>query len=49
MSVEDILKQKGAGVATIAPDVSVKRAADWLHRRVSIGRRSRRGFTGRRG
>jgi CBS domain-containing protein len=30
MSVETILKQKGADVATIAPDVSVKRAADWL-------------------
>jgi CBS domain-containing protein len=30
MSVADILKQKGADVATIAPDVSVKRAADWL-------------------
>ena len=30
MSVEDILRQKGASVATIAPDVSVKRAADWL-------------------
>jgi CBS domain-containing protein len=31
MSVESILKQKGADVATIAPDASVKRAADWLH------------------
>ena len=31
MSVENILRQKGADVATIAPDVSVKRAADWLH------------------
>ena len=31
MSVESILRQKGADVATIAPDVSVKRAADWLH------------------
>ena len=31
MSVEDILRKKGADVATIAPDVSVKRAADWLH------------------
>jgi CBS domain-containing protein len=30
MSVETILKQKSADVATIAPDVSVKRAADWL-------------------
>jgi CBS domain-containing protein len=30
MSVEDILKKKGSDVATIAPDVTVKRAADWL-------------------
>ena len=30
MSVESILKKKGTKVATIAPDVSVKRAADWL-------------------
>ena len=30
MSVESILRQKGADVATIAPDASVKRAADWL-------------------
>jgi CBS domain-containing protein len=31
MSVEAILRQKGADVATIAPDASVKRAADWLN------------------
>jgi CBS domain-containing protein len=31
MSVESILKRKGTEVATIAPDASVKRAADWLH------------------
>ena len=31
MSVESILRKKGTDVATIAPDVSVKRAADWLH------------------
>jgi len=31
MSVESILRKKGTEVATIAPDVSVKRAADWLH------------------
>jgi CBS domain-containing protein len=31
MSVEDILKRKGTDVATIAPDASVKRAADWLN------------------
>ena len=30
MSVQDILRKKGTEVATIAPDVSVKRAADWL-------------------
>ncbi len=30
MSVESILKQKGTDVATIAPEVSVKRAADWM-------------------
>jgi len=30
MSVESILRKKGADVATIAADVSVKRAADWL-------------------
>jgi len=33
MTVETILKQKGAEVATIGPDASVKRAADWLHAR----------------
>ena len=31
MSVESILKKKGTDVATIAPDASIKRAADWLH------------------
>ena len=31
MLVESILKKKGTDVATIAPDASVKRAADWLH------------------
>jgi CBS domain-containing protein len=31
MSVENILRKKGTDVATIAPDVSVRRAADWLH------------------
>lgn len=30
MSVESILKKKGTDVATIAPEASVKRAADWL-------------------
>ncbi len=30
MSVESILRKKGTDVATIAPEVSVKRAADWL-------------------
>jgi CBS domain-containing protein len=31
MSVESILSKKGTEVATIAPDASLKRAADWLH------------------
>jgi CBS domain-containing protein len=31
MSVESILRQKGADVTTIAPEASVKRAASWLH------------------
>ena len=30
MSVESILRKKGIDVATIAPEVSIKRAADWL-------------------
>jgi CBS domain-containing protein len=30
MSVESILRKKGTEVATIAPEASVKRAADWL-------------------
>ncbi len=30
MSVESILRRKGTDVSTIAPDASVKRAADWL-------------------
>ena len=30
MSVQDILRKKGADVDTITPDISVKRAADWL-------------------
>ena len=30
MSIETILKRKGTDVTTIAPDASVKRAADWL-------------------
>jgi CBS domain-containing protein len=30
MTVDDILGQKGTKVATIAPEASVKRAADWL-------------------
>jgi CBS domain-containing protein len=30
MSVESILRKKGTDVATIGPEVSVKRAADWL-------------------
>ena len=30
MSVDSILRKKGTDVATIAPEVTVKRAADWL-------------------
>ena len=30
MTIESILKRKGTDVQTIAPDASVKRAADWL-------------------
>ena len=30
MTVETILKQKGTDVATIEPDASIRRAADWL-------------------
>jgi CBS domain-containing protein len=30
MHVESILEQKGTDVATIAPEASIKRAADWL-------------------
>ena len=31
MSIDSILRQKGADVATIAPEASVKRATSWLH------------------
>jgi CBS domain-containing protein len=31
MNVESILERKGTEVATIAPEASIKRAADWLH------------------
>ena len=31
MFVESILRQKGADVATIVPEASVKRATSWLH------------------
>ena len=30
MTVETILRRKGTGVATIEPDASIRRAADWL-------------------
>lgn len=30
MNADSILRQKGTEVATIAPDTSIKRAADWL-------------------
>jgi len=31
VTVETILRQKGTDVATIEPDASIRRAADWLH------------------
>ena len=30
MSIESVLKRKGTDVTTIAPEASIKRAADWL-------------------
>ena len=33
MNVESILREKGTDVATIEPEASVKRAADWLYAR----------------
>src|SRR5215204_6882389 len=30
MTIESILKRKGTDVTTIAPEASIKRAADWL-------------------
>jgi CBS domain-containing protein len=30
MTIESILRRKGTSVTTIAPDVTIKRAADWL-------------------
>src|SRR5258706_13502535 len=30
MSIESILRRKGTEVTTIAPEASIKRAADWL-------------------
>ena len=30
MSIESILRRKGTDVTTIAPEASIKRAADWL-------------------
>ena len=30
MTIESILRRKGANVATIAPEASIRRAADWL-------------------
>ena len=31
MTIESILRRKGTEVTTIAPEASIKRAADWLH------------------
>jgi CBS domain-containing protein len=36
MNVENILQRKGTKVATIAPEASIKRAADWL-RATNVG------------
>jgi CBS domain-containing protein len=33
MTIESILRRKGADVTTIAPEATVKRAADWLRAR----------------
>jgi CBS domain-containing protein len=30
MTIESILRRKGTSVTTIAPEASIKRAADWL-------------------
>ena len=30
MTIENILRRKGTDVTTIAPEASIKRAADWL-------------------
>jgi CBS domain-containing protein len=30
MTIESILRRKGTNVTTIAPEASIKRAADWL-------------------
>ena len=30
MTIESILRRKGTDVTTIAPEASIKRAADWL-------------------
>jgi len=38
MSIDSILRQKGAEVATIAPEASVKRATSWLHAKMWLSR-----------
>ena len=37
MTIESILRRKGTDVTTIAPEASVKRAADWLRLQKNIG------------
>jgi predicted transcriptional regulator len=37
LSIDSILRQKGADVATIAPEASVKRATSWLHAKKNVG------------
>jgi hypothetical protein len=50
MSVESILKRKGADVTTISPEASIKKAADWLRATniVSLAGRNSRERPGRR-
>ena len=38
MNVENILMQKGTNIATIEPEASIKRAADWLRAKHDIVR-----------
>jgi CBS domain-containing protein len=44
MTIESILRRKGTDVTTIAPEASIKRAADWL-RAKNIGALVVKSFT----